>query len=540
MDYKQNVYFYMTGGDIPVDIKIKQEYEDDLNSVVYTIPANHKSSKKMSFNQTIVLKYPNWYPSTDYSIKDGGLLYVPVDDKLYILEIEKDDTLCSNTCSTAWQCLNWATSSDFKYTTWANYSNVRFTWNCSKWGNSTSCNVNCELDYWKCTWTIQNSHSCNPSSDPDCNIKGSSNMWSNISFTDFYMKTDEDKIVWSNCGNKRHCILSGGYISCIDSVENCTEEWFECNDWYVLNGCVCQSVSEICKTNKNPWECGGWMIATWYSKEVWKNVYSYYCTTGAQKVKCEASCNIGQIWNGTKCITMPNLCGDKHNDCINQSSLKSNQRDEFEKKYKRTCKLWNNTQGCSECYSWYIMSWTECVLKPAINCEATEYNWYKVPYLSNGSTKQVKKNTRNSICNLQVKCETWTVKSISIENCRNVCNTWTNLWTCLAGLSVKRYIGNMWESGYAYLCENSSGYVFDSCYGKFPSGDYWNGSTCGVFDRELCNDSHYNCINGGTSIGSSVNKNSNSWYTTYEYHWSCKMWDYTTGCDETITQANWC
>lgn len=539
LDGNKNVYFYMTGDDIPVDLKIKQVYRNDSESniAIYTIPANQKISNKKVFSQTI--DYPVWYTGKDYSIIEN-ILYVPVNDKLYKLEIKDDNSLCVNSCSTAWQCSRWVSSN---FQTWMNGNKAVFRWQCEYWGVRENCMSECDVDAWQCGNTsVSNSVSCDPSNDSECKIK-----WlSNINFTNFYMDRNEEKIVWSQCGSKRHCVYDGNtlYISCTESVNNCVQAWFKCKDGYVLSGCSCISISSICKKTTNPWKCITWMIATGYSKWEWKSNYSYYCQKeGMQKVLCEADCGSGKIWNGSSCIVVPNLCGNEHNNCINQSSLKSNQKDDFEKKYKRTCKLWNNIQDCSECYSWYIMSGDVCVVKPAIDCEATTYKWYRVPYLANGGEKNVKKNTRDSLCHMVVRCETWVLKTKTVEYCLNVCNTWTNLWSCTgSSVKVKNYIWNIWESTYAYICQDGSGNTFDRCYSKCPSWEYWDGSKCGSIDRELCSESHYNCINGAVFIQSSnyFVRTMNTWYDVVRYGWKCKLWDYKTWCMEIVNEVHNC
>ena len=359
----QNVSFYMTGDDIPVDIKIKQTYTYNNGSMtdvkIYIIKAHDKVSDNGLFNQWIILWDKWWYTGTnDYTVKNDEL-FVMDTDKVYRLRIEDYNGLCANNCSTAWQCLRWWLRNSYDFfgkITWEANNEYMFTWSCKLWSRTENCEARCSLDAWKCgsVWTIANSVNCDPSSDSECNI-----WWTwNILSTNFYMDNSEEKIVWSKCGIKRHCVFSNTEygVKCTESIENCQQKWFKCKNNYVLSGCSCVPKSSICLSNTNPWSCANWMTATWYSKWEWKTTYSYYCQKeGMERVWCEASCSNGKIWNGTSCIVVPEMCGEKHNNCINQSVLKSNQKDDYAKKYKRTCGLWSNTKECSECYSWYII-----------------------------------------------------------------------------------------------------------------------------------------------------------------------------------------
>ncbi len=541
LDGKQNVHFFMTGGDIPIDIKIKQSYEDYYGvsyDMIYTIKANQKVSNNASFDREIRLGDKWWFGNvgSDYVVR-GDRLYVKVNDILYVLRIVDYNGLCANSCSTAWQCLRWSVS---KHNLHGNriWDKYKFTWGCKLWNQTEEqCEVECEVDAWKCEGIlVDNAIVCDPSSDPECNIKGS---W-DISLADFYMDISEEKIVWSRCGIKRHCVFSNFAISCRESREVCTQQWFKCEDNYVLNGCSCISVSNICLTSRTPWGCMSWMVATGYSEWEWKSKYSYYCEKeGMERVLCEASCGSGQIWNGSRCTAVPELCGEKHNNCINQSSLLSNQTDDFAKKYKRTCKLWNNTQECSECYTWYIMSWSECKVKPAVDCEAMRYRWYRVPDLVNGSWVWVEKDTTSQVCDANVKCQSWSLVTYA-ENCRNACNTWTNLWTCLTWLLIKYpYIWNVGDSEYTYKCRRGYGDWF-SCREKCPTGEYWDGSKCANINVNLCGESHYNCINGWSLVYSILNKSEMTGYTIYNYKWWCILWNYQTWCNETVDVVHNC
>ena len=541
------VYFHVTGTDISKDINIKQEYDYRQNLWfvsfrIFTIPARNTSSVIDNFVWSMSLWWPTWWVNNGCEVGSEWELYMPIEDKLYVLTIQEDkNNLCAASCSTAWQCINGGSLVPNSLRKTLSGNKATFKWSCRK-STTQVCETSCEVDVWQCTimpwdWSAE---SCDPSSNPNCNIL----WWWSVNLDNFYMDIKEDRIVSSKCGDKRHCILSWGYIRCTESRENCVQSWFKCKDGYILSGCSCKLTSDMCDTSQNPWKCKVWQVIS-YSSATWTMDYKYRCQKGTQQVLCDGKCNTGTVWNWSACVsTWLDLCGETHYNCKNTAVLNSSQEVESLHKYIWTCRLWdsNITNSCMECYSWYIKTGDVCQKIPPVDCESTGIDGYTIPYLHNKESYTATKYTRDSVCTLPVLCQSWTTKPVYSENCKKVCNTWTNLWTCITGFSVTWYNGNFGESGYTYKCTDNSGYVFiDKCYAKCPTGQYWSGNACQIINISVCSGTHYNCINNAKVDYSHSTSTGNAYYTVTTYEWFCHVWNMPSQrCVETVTGANWC
>ena len=550
VDNKQYVYFRLLGSGIDKDIKIKQEYKNQngitIWSQLFTISAGDMSSNNETFGWDLVLSRPTWWVNNGCEVENGKL-YVPIGEKLYILTIQDDVSLCVSNCSTAWKCISTATLVTNSLTSELSLNKAEFTWKCTRWSTTQTCRASCEVDKWQCTSIPENWEACNPSIDPNCNIL----EWDAIVLDNFYMDVNGYKIVSSKCGDKMHCVkVWWGYIKCADSRETCTQPWFKCKNGYVLDGCICRS-ADVCDTMQEPWKCKTWFVIS-YQSASWTSNYSYLCRVETDTTRCNAECSNGKVWNGAWCVMTWQLCETNHYGCKNWASAKSTQYTQSNHKYTRTCRLWDSTtkEDCEECESWYVKSGNVCVPNP-IDCAATVKDGYNIHAIINGSWTGVQKYTRSSVCNKSVKCETWELKWISSENCTNVCNTGVYLWTCIEWFEVEAYNGlkaYFWSygaSGYNYRCKTGSYLFTDRCYAKCPNGKYWSGGQCVTFPIPvpLCDTTHFNCKNGWSlvywSTGSElINHNS---YTETKYMWKCSLGDLPVeNCVDFVNVANWC
>lgn len=565
---EQYVYFYTNENDITKDIKITLKYNNWNQKKIFTIPSAGTSSKKEIFGRDVVLLRPEFDKNLNVWCEvENGKLYVPIGEKLYILNVSDDISFCASSCSTAWMCTNGATLVGSLNSSLSS-NKATFTWKCTKNWIPKQCSTSCEVDAWQCTMP-SNAERCDPSSDPNCKILSCDS--NDINLSNFYMDVSDDKIVWSKCGDKRHCVQKGGYIECSKTREICTQEWFKCKEWYVLSGSECKL--DICDTSQDPWSCKFWRVQ-WNLSDQWKTEYRYNCVWNTTQIDmCVWKCKDGKVWGWTGCVLTKQLCETTHYNCKNGSKAESTQYVSSKNKYSWTCRLWNSTESCVECKTWYVSSGDVCI-KKVIDCETWKDSaWYNIPFMKNGTQTIVQKYTRNSICKKTVKCETWEVKKIS-EKCENVCNTWTYLWTCITWFNVywSAYNWNTAESMYNYNCWDSINQkIFsDKCYANCPmTGStvyagrtvktYWIDGSCREFiiwtgynpgscdDRvcryNFCGENHYNCVNGGKLVSQSEStvEKRELYETITTYTWKCHMWDLPDqSCKEDVRTSNWC
>ena len=452
---------------LPINVKLL--YSTDWWSFVdnYAIGANAEISEKKSYDSSL----GNIALSTPYFEDDE----IPQWEKVYKLKIVNwsISNYCASSCSMAWQCLYWATSSN--YSSSINWNKMNFTWKCGSQSCSASCRINTSSCSAKPSWAT----SCDATADSECVPLSSQTI--TINKDNFYMYSTEEVISSSACWTKRHSVKNPSwYMNYTMETQYCTQNWFKCDYGKVLSWCNCV---DICTSISGVWKCNGGATVTLPSA-TWTNSYSYTCTLWSDSHSCTATCPTWKYWNGTSCASAPSVCGSTHNNCVNGASMSENAYVEASHIYKWKCTLWDISKLCLECESNYTLDGTNC--KPVtVGCDKTNIDGYSIPAMNHGGSETVTKTDSVKKCTNTASCNNGTV-TLWTDNCTVACDETTNPWWCNLG-SPSNYAWTKWWYLYEYYCwdfkcgiECSEWTIWDGgkCVDKVDPCDYSTANQC--------------------------------------------------------------
>ena len=401
----------------------------------------------------------------DPSLKQSIIIW---EEKIYNLTLNKNNSkYCAGSCSMAGQCLKGATSSN--YTSQKNWNEASFTRKCKVWSTVVEeCGISCRINnacQTKPSWAV----TCDPVSDSECVSIGGTE----VTLDNFYMYSTEEVITSSSCGTKRHCEKQNNQINYTMTTEYCTQTWFKCPSWKVLDGCACVN---ICNTSSDwEWRCNGWAKVSlpWAT---WSTSYNYTCTLNSKSYSCSVTCPTGKVYNGNKCVTKPDVCASTHYACMNGAIL-SEKNDIWEDHvYQWKCTLWAISETCSECYTHYTKQNGVCT-PTTLPCEKnTNLNWYSVPALEHNQVVAVSRTDNIQRCTAIARCTNGNItlnpSTDSSTNCKLACNTSVTPWMCNLDLVPSNYNWDTWGYSYTYKCWDFS------CGASCPDQNIWNGTSC--------------------------------------------------------------